>query len=95
VWVLALSGEADLATHAVLEGGLAEAAQMKREKLILDVTRLRFCDVGCAELILTTAQTTPLALAGATGIVRRVFEFLDPVERVPRYRGIRGATLQR
>jgi STAS domain len=95
LWVLQLTGEADLATRSMFEEELAEAVAMHRERVVLDVTRLRFCDVGSAELVLTTARTTPISLAGAAGPVKRVFEMLDPLERAPRYRSIWDARIRR
>jgi STAS domain len=88
LWVLELVGEADLATCELLEAELDIATGMDRDRLVLDLTRLRFCDVHCARMILAAAST----VAGATGPVGRVFEFLDPLQRVPRYQRIKDAT---
>ena len=91
LWVVDLAGEADLATWEFLEAELDLATGMDRERVVLDLTRLRFCDVYCARLILAAAST----VAGAKGPVRRVLEFLDPLQRVPRHQGITDATAMR
>lgn len=93
VWVVDLLGEADLATWDLLEQELDRAARMDRDKVVLNLTRLRFCDVHCAQLILAAATTTQLIIAGASGPVRRVFEVLDPAQRLPRYGGVAEATV--
>lgn len=95
IWVLKLSGEADLATMATLRAELANAARMRREHLVLDLTLLRFCDVGSAGLILAMGRKLPVSLAGARGTVKRVFELLDPWEVVPRYRWMQSPPLRR
>jgi anti-anti-sigma regulatory factor len=95
IWVVKLSGEADLATRALLRRELAAAVRMDRDLVVLDVAGLRFCDVGCAELILAAGRRTSVSLAAAKGAVKRVFELLDPHETVPRYRAIQGTTLTR
>ncbi|QGN58910.1 STAS domain-containing protein [Nostocoides sp. HKS02] len=92
VWVVDLLGEADLATWDILQEELDRAARMDRDKVVLDLSRLRFCDVHCAQLILAAGATTRLAIAGASGPVRRVFEVLDPAQRMPRYLGMAEAT---
>jgi anti-anti-sigma factor len=88
LWVVDLVGEADLATCELLEDELDLARRMDRERVVLDLTQLRFCDVSSARMILAAAST----VAGAMGPVRRVFEFLDPLQRVPRYSAIKDAT---
>jgi anti-anti-sigma regulatory factor len=92
VWVVELYGEADLATWGLLQDELDRAAQMDRDTVVLDVTHLRFCDVHCAQMILAAAATTRMIIAGASGPVGRVFEVLDPAQRMPRYRVLAEAT---
>ena len=82
--VLVLSGEADLATRTMLREALAEAVAMNRERLIVDVTRLRFCDVQSAHLILRAGGTTPVHVTGSAGTVKRVLDLVDSLQRVPR-----------
>ena len=84
--VLVLSGEADLATRTMLREALAEAVAMNRERLIVDVTRLRFCDVQSAHLILTAGGTSPVHVTGSAGTVKRVLDLVDSLQRVPRPR---------
>lgn len=74
--VLELSGEADIATFALLRHELAHIATTI-EDAVVDVTRLSFCDVASAHLIQTTRRTPPLTVLGATGSVKRVFDLLD------------------
>ncbi len=83
-WVLELSGEADIATLSMLAEELAQAVGMNREHLAVDVTRLRFCDVRSAHLILTARRTAPVDVTGATGSVKRAFDILDLLNRRPR-----------
>jgi len=83
-WVLSLSGEADLFTQGLLEDQLDTALAMGRESLVLDVRRLTFCDVACAQRVLAATRTGSATLFGATGEVKRVFELLDADETLPR-----------
>ena len=82
--VLALSGECDLATRHVLLGAL-DAGLAGNLVLLVDLSRVAFCDADCAARILDSARSHPLALLGLTGTVRRVFDLLDPSQEVPRY----------
>jgi hypothetical protein len=91
--VLTLSGGADRATRSVLETHLSAMTSVRDEKFIVDVTALRYCDLGCAEMIMAAAKTTHVSLVGATGTVRRVFEFLDPLTTVPRFPAMGAAIL--
>lgn len=84
VWVLSLAGEADLFTQQLLEDGLETAIAMRRKRLVLDVRRLTFCDVGCAQKVLDATRTVAAELVGAKGEVKRVFELLDVDETLPR-----------
>ena len=93
VSVLTLSGGADRATRSLLETHLSAMTSVRDEKFIVDVTALRYCDLGCAEMIMAAARTTHVCLVGATGPVRRVFEFLDPLKTVPRFPAMGAALL--
>jgi anti-anti-sigma regulatory factor len=87
VWLLELSGEADIATSALLRQEVALLAVMNRDDAVVDVTRLTFCDVASAHMILTVRRSRPLTVCGATGSVKRVFDLLDAlrIQRQPRY----------
>ena len=87
VWLLELTGEADIATSALLRQELALLAATNRADAVVDVTSLTFCDVASAHLILTARRTKPLAVRGATGSVKRVFDLLDALrmQRQPRH----------
>jgi hypothetical protein len=85
IGVLKLSGEADLLTRELLRRELSRAQMMHPRCLVLDVTSLRFCDVGCAELILWSARRTPIIVVGAAGTVERIFQILDPQGLVTRH----------
>ena len=78
VWVLTLVGESDLASRDVLAHELEAAENRHRERLVLDVSRLLFCDAASVELIVGAARRTWVGMTGATTSVRRVFELLDP-----------------
>ena len=79
--VLELSGEADIATLALLRDELAEAIGRHGDHLVLDVTDLRFCDVHSAHMILMACRMTPIRLTGATGSVERVFDLLQAIKQ--------------
>ena len=87
VWLLELSGEADLATSTLLRQELMLLAATDLEDAVVDVTSMTFCDVASAHLILTARRTKPLTVRGATGSVKRVFDLLDALRmrRQPRY----------
>ena len=52
-------------------------AVIDREDSMVDVTKLSFCDVASAHLILTARRTIPVTVTGATGSVERVFDLVD------------------
>lgn len=93
VSVLTLSGGADSATRPLLETHLIALTSVGDERFIVDVTSLRYCDLGCAEMILAAARTTHVCLVGATGPVRRVFDLIDPQKTVPRFPAMGAAML--
>lgn len=92
-WTLELSGEADIATLALLRQELAHMAATTPAGAVVDVTDLVFCDVGSAELILVARRTCPVRVIGATGTVKRVFDVLDALQkqRLPRHRTVSHA----
>ena len=83
VRVVALCGEADLATRGVLESQLFQALEPPREAIVIDVTLLTFCDVACADLVLGAGMTRGASLVGASGPVLRVFELVRRLEVAP------------
>ena len=80
-WVLELSGEADIATLGLLSQELAHLATTNTGEAVVDVTRLEFCDVAAAQMILVAGCTIPFTLRGATGPVKRVFDLLDALQK--------------
>jgi anti-anti-sigma regulatory factor len=86
-WVLELSGETDIATFPLLRQELAYLASSHPGEAVVDVTRLEFCDVAAAQLILVAGRSVPFTLRGATGPVKRVFDLLDALQkqRLPHY----------
>ena len=80
-WMLELAGEADVATLALLRLELAQMAIMQRAALVVDVSRLVFCDVSSAELLLMARRSRPVTLVGATGTVKRVFDLLEAMQQ--------------
>lgn len=86
-WVLELSGEADIATLALLRQELAHMVAVQPADVVVDVTALAFCDVASAELILAARRTSPVRVVGATGSVKRLFDLLDRLkeQRLGRY----------
>ena len=88
-WVLELFGEADIAALSLLEQELAQMARMNREEVVVDVARLAFCDVACAQLVRSVRRTHPVTVVGATGRVKRVFDLLDALQmhKAPGFNG--------
>ena len=78
VWTLELSGEADIATLPMLREELAEGLRVNRARFVIDMAGLRFCDVGSAELIMSVSRSSSVSLSGVAGMVKRVFDLLDP-----------------
>lgn len=81
LWVLELSGEADVATLGLLRQELAHLATTNTGEAVVDVTRLKFCDVAAAQMILVAGCASPFTLRGATGPVERVFDLLDALQK--------------
>jgi anti-anti-sigma regulatory factor len=86
-WILELSGEADTATSGVVRAFVSHMGTITDQDIVVDVSRLRFCDVASAHLIMTSQGTRPVTVWGATGSVKRVFDLLDAIqrERIPRF----------
>lgn len=86
--VLDIAGECDMSTEADLRTALDEAPTAESGALILDLSRLAFCDGACAAIILAAGQGTDLVVTGAAGVTARVFDVLDPTETVPRHHSV-------
>ncbi len=76
--VLELVGELDLATCDLLRDVLTESLAGRPDGLVVDLTRVGFCDVGCCRIVLRARDQTRVALVGLAGTVRRLFDLLDP-----------------
>ncbi len=85
--MLELSGEADIATVALLRQELTELVRSGCEHAVLDVTELTFCDVASTRLIFTARRLMPVTVTGATGSVQRVFDLMEALQaqRLPSY----------
>jgi anti-anti-sigma factor len=90
--VLELYGECDLATGEVLRTALTDALSSNPTMLVLDLTKLEFCDASCAGLVFNAGQQTKVVLAGLAGVVRRLFDVLDPDQQFARFATVGAAT---
>lgn len=95
VHVLELSGESDIATVPALQAALVAAvpAAGGAETLVVDVSGLTFCDVRSAMLVLEAGRTVQTSLAGAQGVVERVFDLVDTHSALARCDGPPWPTL--
>ena len=84
VWVVELAGEADLSTQSTVERALNLALTHHRTAVVVDVSRLTFCDSTCVSALLDANREGCLVLAGDQGIVSRVFDLLDPDQQIAR-----------
>lgn len=89
--VLELAGECDLATSEEFRTELADALAAEPVALIVDLTRVGFCDSNCAWRILDAAHHARLAAVGLGGVAGLVFDLLDPTEDLPRNRTVADA----
>jgi anti-anti-sigma regulatory factor len=89
--VVELSGDCDIATAQALRDGLAQALGDPDRGLIVDMSRVSFCDGESAATILVAGSGRRLAVVGVSGITGLVFDILDPTEQVPRYRSVDAA----
>ena len=87
--VLELSGESDIVSLPALQAALLEAVPTagSQEMLVVDVSALTFCDVRSATLVVEAGRTVRTALAGAHGVVNRVFDLVDTSETLVRCDG--------
>src|SRR5215216_545340 len=78
--VVEVAGELDTATAGLLEDGLWLALMMPGDRVLLDFSRLTFMDAGGIGVVVdahvrrVAAGGAGVAVLGASGIVRRVFE---------------------
>ncbi len=91
VEVLELVGVCDLATREVLRHTVTGALEPAPKALVVDLSRVEFCDAGSAAVFLTAGRRTPLVLIGAHGIVNRVFDLLDPARTLSRSESVAEA----
>ena len=84
VWVVELAGEADLSTQTTVERALSLALTQQRSAVVVDVSRLTFCDSTCVTAVLDANRDGCLVLEGDRGIVTRVFDLLDPDQHLAR-----------
>lgn len=89
--VVELSGDCDISTARALGDGLAQELVDPDRTVIVDMSRVSFCDGESAARILTAGGGRRLAVVGVRGTTRRVFDLLDPTEQVPRYRSVDAA----
>ncbi len=94
--VLAVAGELDLATYGAWSAALTNAFSAARA-LVVDFTRVGFCDVACAELLRTTVQRQDhrlgIAVAAVTRPVARVLDIVIPAGILPRSRSATEAVV--
>ncbi len=77
--ILSLCGECDLATRGQLQVALTQAlAGGVEHLLILDLSRLDFCDLSSARLIYEASRADRVVVTGMSASVARMFDLLDP-----------------
>jgi anti-sigma B factor antagonist len=73
--VVVLGGELDSSNAALLQGRLASIPPQPAQRLIFDLTGLRFMDsAGIAVLIGAAAKASSVSLRNPSPIIRRVLE---------------------
>jgi anti-anti-sigma factor len=87
---VAVSGEIDFATHRSLLGALAEEIERGRPRIVLDMSRVSFCDsTGLGVLVQVRQRVVEvdgwLRLAGPTEPVRRALEITNLDRLIPAY----------
>ena len=89
--VLEVVGECDVCTATELWSALVDAISGSSDAVIVDLSRLAFGDSACVEMVLAASSAHPLVVSGTTGIMARVFDFLDPTHTVARYPSVDSA----
>lgn len=73
--VVTVSGELDMSNASSLEATVASIAAEEPERLIFDLSRLRFMDsAGIAVLVGATSKVNAVQLRDPSPVVRRVIE---------------------
>ena len=96
VAVVSVAGELDLTTAPELFHALTRLVDQGRRRLILDLTRLEFCDSsGLSVLVrvrnMLERQGGDVVLAGPTAVVQRVLEVSGLVEVFATYPSVAAA----
>jgi sigma-B regulation protein RsbU (phosphoserine phosphatase) len=89
--VLELTGECDLASRPALVAGLAAATSAGPAALVVDFSKVTYCDASSAGLLIALAGRVPVVLAGATGASARVLDLLAPRAVLPRFHSVAAA----
>ena len=87
--VLELAGEYDIASDD-LRAALDDKLPGPPGLLVIDLTHVTFIDAHCTGMLLNAASKRQVVLVGATGIVARVLDLLDPAQQPPRHRARPG-----
>ena len=81
-----------MSTRDMLQSALDQTSSTRgHSPLILYLSRLELCDVGCTRMVCEASRQGRVALAGPAGMVDKVFGLLDPDHRVPRYDDVNDA----
>lgn len=84
--VVELAGEYDISTADDLRAALDDAVPGPHGLLVIDLTHVTFIDAHCTGRLLSAASQQRIILVGATGIVARVLDLVDPEQHLPRRR---------
>lgn len=75
--VLELHGECDASNRGTLRDAISAALTNHPGALVIDISRLTFCDGGCARDLLAVATWRRVGMTEAHGTVGQVLELLD------------------
>lgn len=82
--VVTVSGELDIATAAELEASIAQITAAYPDRLVFDLSELRFMDsAGIAVLIAAAAKANTVRLRNPSPIIRRVVEISGLCDVLP------------
>jgi anti-anti-sigma factor len=82
--VLELAGEYDISTRDDLNAALDRAFADAHGLLAIDLTNVTFMDAHCTGMLISAAAHRRVVAVGATGMVARVMDVLDPGQHLPR-----------